>query len=873
MYGHRQNFTSSEQCDLLQGAKMCTLSNAHSCDLIFNGGTKGGKFSPNMEKLDTDIDLPSKFNVKRRFGGGKSGAYVLKVIRKNNEGIEIKDSPTMFLKLYLDAFDYDGEVLNERPFREVYTYCMLNGRMGFSCTACFGASNWPTEWEYTPTTPSQASDKTLPAFLDTRMLTEERPPKVFWVLMQEAGEKTLMDLPINELYVKNPWALIGSALEIVSVWQTMKNRLGDNFTHWDFHPENIFINQSQKRREPLPATIAGVEGRIEFPQVNVIDFDLVTCDLFPTLLEEHHNKIKSLFGITERALQWVMKWVPMSILWKWLSFFTAVRKLRPAWLPAPNEDLFHLLTYQWVLGSYAYAGITGKAPETVLAVVLNEAKAHVGDILISGGGIQMIVNMLKTKATDIVMDKTFASGKTVGNFLSVAAVSAADGFIAGMNKLGLIKNAKNGIHDVIGAAFTSPAAYLVEKATDEARRNFKNLPESDQKEVTEDAFELIESEDVLEASMMTMDESDKTLVLALAEAAAMRSEEFKDMVGHYPMLDNVGLRIVFDKDRKPLVPNMPYIIMDITVANNRVAIVTVDIGDDFNMLFSFDKGSPLIIFKPHMHVWLNLNTKALLQTGYARITGQALSVDMDKINLGLSNKIPTDSAVDLVIDTIKADLPNNKIYISATSPQFAKSSWSVMGTVAGFISAPGEQLLQLSAGMIARAITYILSGVLTMYGGISLINQTMLIENKEGKINIEVSFPPDEIAPNSVMTCVGALTKSLEGEVYLPYILDCLSVSKALEKPPAESVMEKIKPQLMGILKRFRPINFDMVYHNEGKLLTKPIPMLSLTPEIDIDENGSEVVVFALDFVDWYGNQNDKENNPTSFLPPRLAEF
>ena len=53
-----------------------------------------------------------------------------------------------------------------------------------------------------------------------------------------AGGEALMDLDLGKL---DTASLYGMGLEILSAWQVISKRLG-NFTHWDFHPDNIFID-------------------------------------------------------------------------------------------------------------------------------------------------------------------------------------------------------------------------------------------------------------------------------------------------------------------------------------------------------------------------------------------------------------------------------------------------------------------------------------------------------------------------------------------------------------------------------------------------------------------------------------------------------
>ena len=136
------------------------------------------------------------------------------------------------------------------------------------------------------------------------------------MLYSEAPGVQLQNLNLTEL---NSAQLLGTMLEITSQWQRAQNVIGSKFTHWDFHPENIFVDFSHKARKdiaiPFPKGMPTstdwtdasqfIKLDLQFPTVTVIDFDLVSSSVFPLLLSEHEAKEKSAIGITERALQWL----------------------------------------------------------------------------------------------------------------------------------------------------------------------------------------------------------------------------------------------------------------------------------------------------------------------------------------------------------------------------------------------------------------------------------------------------------------------------------------------------------------------------------------------------------------------------------------
>ena len=90
---------------------------------------------------------------------------------------------------------------------------------------------------------------------------------------------------------------------------------------------------------------------LRFPQVTVIDFDLVTSERMFRLEVEHTGKLKSMVPITERAVAFLMRNVPTEIAVAWIRalssmFRSFTQKTRPYYL----VDLNHLITYMFVCG-------------------------------------------------------------------------------------------------------------------------------------------------------------------------------------------------------------------------------------------------------------------------------------------------------------------------------------------------------------------------------------------------------------------------------------------------------------------------------------------------------------------------------------------
>jgi len=882
MFRHRREFTREQNC-LETGAKMCTLSDAHSCRKLFQDGTKHGRFEPSWEELDTDIDLPQKFEIIGKIGGGKSGAYILIVKDKQQEG----ETSPLFLKLYADAVDQDGSVLNERPYREIYTYCMLNGRPGFACTACFGASPWPGKWEKTPKTPKEARASSWEPgseegwVFDARFLPERRPEKVLWILMQRAPGVTLMDLPIDKLSESDPWSLFGAALEIVAVWQTMQDRMGKkDFTHWDYHPENIFIDQSESRRDSFEMDIGGIEGMLSFPKVTVIDFDLVTSDIFPTLLPEHENKKNSPLGITERAIQWVMKWAPPNLMMQWFAFLISMRKVVHLSL---NEDMWHILTYIWILSSYAYSGITGQTVDEVLDAILG--KLRNGSVQSKLGNPASLFELFYDLPTSFVEPQKTrglppqltATGKlpqmlppgvrkepilrAVGklaesgsSLYTVAFMTFSEMFMAGLKNLDLLNTDdlhKEGDDGKVETdALASPAMFLLDKATKFASQFSK----------PEEGEELEYNDDPLNGPIVVEEDARLEIIERFGNAVSSNALLFREETGHYPMFDNIAMRASFNTSIPPLNTVFRYIAADVwlTEANAPLAQLFLETPREFELFLATDKLTPLVFGRPRLTIHAAINLTSLKSIWSTR--GQT-ALDKSKVNIGLTDTLP-DRVISLTLDEFEFSMDKRTLIVKASSEAFVEEQWSVVGTVMNVMTLGRsvKDLVNFSSVVIVKGIVRILSGLLYTFGlGNTLFGlwkNTVLIENDNGQIRAQLHLPEDEIAPNSLFTCVGAATKALSGDVYLPYVLDCLSVVKSFLDAPVDPDMEELVRQSKSVLRVINPISLGLVFHTElkengrkvRKVIGTPVEIFHLDPvaTVEKDEEGRPYETFTL---------------------------
>ena len=320
----------------------CRLSDRETCDVLFKA-RKDSIFDNRL--LGEVFDLTQDWNIERKMGGGKSGAFVF--IVSPNVAKWGRKTERFVLKLYMDAFvdvNEETQVRNERPFREMYTQCVMTGEKGFNCLELMGIANWPESWIGRP---NPAYPLETP--IDDRLVAKRSDFVVFMVTSLSTGTQ-LMDLPLEELSASE---IMGGILELSAVWQNIRKKIGsDTFTHWDFHPENIFLDydEDRRRRNPLPFAIRpGKSVMLEFPTVTLIDFDLVSSPVFDDYLPEHRAKQKNMIGLTERAIQWTIRHLgyPSAILW--FGFLAILRRIPYSRM---QEDRYHLMTYQFCFFCY-----------------------------------------------------------------------------------------------------------------------------------------------------------------------------------------------------------------------------------------------------------------------------------------------------------------------------------------------------------------------------------------------------------------------------------------------------------------------------------------------------------------------------------------
>jgi hypothetical protein len=254
----------------------------------------------------------------------------------------------LIVKVYLDAFDTMGNMVNEKPFRELYGQCVLGGYPGFTCTSCFGLAHWPEKWV-------EGSNQWLPG---------QHPDFVMYTMATVPKGKKLDEIRLNEM---EPSFLMGLGLEIIACWQRAGKIMGDSFAHFNLSPKNIFVNTTTEARIPI---VWAKDITIKFPQVTIVDFELMTSDKFPYLTDDHrkivNEGIRSL--MTDDLTTFIMRWLPLEAAGSWIFLLQQVAKL------VNTPDFAHLLTYQCIAVVYTLSPIWKESPAIIFSRFLTFLK-------------------------------------------------------------------------------------------------------------------------------------------------------------------------------------------------------------------------------------------------------------------------------------------------------------------------------------------------------------------------------------------------------------------------------------------------------------------------------------------------------------------
>jgi hypothetical protein len=216
-------------------------------------------------------EVTKLYKLEKILGGGKSGALVCIVKEK--------------VRRYVLKY-YSGD--NNRSLRDIICMCRLSGIEGFPRVYKMGYTLAPKEW------------------MNGSNNGDDRG---FYVLMSVMGGEELSKMNIKMGVEK----ALNVSLSILHRLIKARNALGDDFEHYDLHPNNIFVDMKKCDKEVL-LTSSG-RYKVECPPVYIIDFDLAKASGIKCIPddEEHKKKKEGYFGILSTLVpkatwSFTMKW-------------------------------------------------------------------------------------------------------------------------------------------------------------------------------------------------------------------------------------------------------------------------------------------------------------------------------------------------------------------------------------------------------------------------------------------------------------------------------------------------------------------------------------------------------------------------------------
>jgi hypothetical protein len=271
-------------------AAMLTSEAPGACGPAAKAGSAADCYKPQLQKFKTKKVCDSPYNLERMYlgdrtllSGGKSGAFIFKI--KNREGVD------RILKYYPQNED-------DRPYRDIVSLCTMSGVPGFPCAYEFGCALCPRSWHHDLANPRAIPDVGL-----------------FIEMSFSAGE-TLSSLNLDIL---NPEDVLTIAWKLLGLLQALSANLGGNVEHYDFHPDNIFVQIKPSECQEVTVRTTKHVQTVSCPNISVIDFDLLSSNTLNAMegfsherLREHTSKKIGLVSIPERTLSFVISTMGLS---------------------------------------------------------------------------------------------------------------------------------------------------------------------------------------------------------------------------------------------------------------------------------------------------------------------------------------------------------------------------------------------------------------------------------------------------------------------------------------------------------------------------------------------------------------------------------
>jgi serine/threonine protein kinase len=217
-------------------------------------------------------EVTKLYKLIKPLSGGKSGALVYQVLTDDNK------------KCVLKYYNKEGN----RNLRDLIVSCRLSGIDGFPKVYKMGYTLAPREWSPDVDFESDRS---------------------YYILMSMINGEVLSKMNIKMGVEK----ALNVSLSILHRLIQARNALGDDFEHYDLHPNNIIVDM--KKCEKTIMLTKNDKYKVQCPPVYIIDFDLVKASGIKCIPEdkEHINKKEGYLGILSTIVPQVtwaftMKW-------------------------------------------------------------------------------------------------------------------------------------------------------------------------------------------------------------------------------------------------------------------------------------------------------------------------------------------------------------------------------------------------------------------------------------------------------------------------------------------------------------------------------------------------------------------------------------
>ena len=778
----------------------CVRSQKDICKQIYAGTNLPPAFllSP-AAQYSSWMDI--NFIPSRNLTSGKSGAILL--IGK----LRTTRTPAV-LKIWGNAFSSlePNTLGDERPFRELYTQCALNGEPGFNCLGCFGVAPWPNMWigRYGFDSNGVFGPKEAGKVLNAEKFPDFHPQRVLFMLTNVAPGAPLMNLPINQ-YKQS--FLRGMALQIVATWQRAQAKLGQDWSHSDFHPDNLFIDPSNPSESPLTLP-QGLS--LEFPTVTIIDFDIATSDRFPKPIA---GTVSSL-GIRERTIQWLMRWFPLESVIHLLALYSVLGRLRMI-----NRDFWHLLSYALVAEAYR-DGVAARTAGELHAFILEKTQQliDVSQQLVADAG-SLILGQLLTNPLD-PEHSVLPSGAIYSEIAGEGIALVIEFLVA----LGWIR--KDQIR--IGRGKASKLVSLRSRATNTFSelpavgfflRSWKDIQKqlTKQTNITSSPSLSILGPSVFASSYRIIPQA---LLSQWNKEFAKAVESYHSKTGHFPAFDDFGLQVRNSTDLESQDERRAALVGTLSLPGTGIVRAILPTLETLNLTLTFHQLFPKLLLKSSLTIlvsWLELKS---FIAGLALEAGRSWFDPIVQFFTGLSPNRPTE---DFKLEILPWQREEGSQYLGIVVEELSFYLEGNRPIISG--------LLDLTEFVQTLGLEWLQKLLLNRYSD----RLILFTEKLTGRNKVRFRWPLPEGPPHP---CFDIVIKLLSGIPYIPAILGCHTFFQQnlldLFKANTNSTVQFQPSQLLSLLPRSVSISFILTDGEESEFspkIVESITLAKLTPD------------------------------------------